>query len=230
MPHFTDMTRPSMPGKCRLSVNDELCDIDLTGATYRAVADARAALAALDSTSRRLPNPRLFRRPALQAEAQSTSALEPTLTVSPWFETRRTAYYDRLFEVSTCGDWDSYVRFFATGLESSARRTHDYMIVLVGVQEAMRDQVRRSKLRAETAQALVDYAVANVSFTVRAVERDLKISYGRANELVSQLVALGLLAPVADGVVPGSRRFFAPQVLDVLVEQQAEHRSTGSTA
>lgn len=57
-----------------------------------------------------------------------------------------------------------------------------------------------------------------------------KISYGRANELVSQLVALGLLAPVADGVVPGSRRFFAPQVLDVLVEQQAEHRATGSTA
>src|SRR4051794_1748307 len=51
---------------------------DLTGATYRVVADARAALAALDSTARRLPNPRLFRRPALQAEAQSTSALEGT--------------------------------------------------------------------------------------------------------------------------------------------------------
>ena len=50
----------------------------LSGATYRAVADARAALAALDSTARRLPEPRLFRRPSLQAEAQSTSALEGT--------------------------------------------------------------------------------------------------------------------------------------------------------
>lgn len=50
----------------------------LSGATYRAVADARAALAALDSTARRLPNPRLFRRPSLRAEAQSTSALEGT--------------------------------------------------------------------------------------------------------------------------------------------------------
>jgi Fic family protein len=50
----------------------------LSGTTYRAVADARAALAALDSTARRLPNPRLFRRPSLRAEAQSTSALEGT--------------------------------------------------------------------------------------------------------------------------------------------------------
>jgi Fic family protein len=51
---------------------------DLSGRTYRAVADARAALAALDSTARRLPNPRIFRRTALQTEAQSTSALEGT--------------------------------------------------------------------------------------------------------------------------------------------------------
>ena len=48
------------------------------GIAYVLVSDARAALAALDSTARRLPNPRIFRRPALQAEAQSTSALEGT--------------------------------------------------------------------------------------------------------------------------------------------------------
>lgn len=42
------------------------------------VANARAALAALDSTARQLPNPKLLRRPSLQREAQSTSALEGT--------------------------------------------------------------------------------------------------------------------------------------------------------
>lgn len=51
---------------------------DLKGRTYRAVADARAALAALDSTARHLPNPRLLRRSTLRLEAQSTSALEGT--------------------------------------------------------------------------------------------------------------------------------------------------------
>jgi Fic family protein len=48
----------------------------LSGATYRQVARARASLATLDNTARRLPNPSLLRRPVLGREAQSTSALE----------------------------------------------------------------------------------------------------------------------------------------------------------
>ena len=50
----------------------------LSGSTYRAVAEARAALAALDSTSRRLPNPTLLRLPTLRREAQATASLEGT--------------------------------------------------------------------------------------------------------------------------------------------------------
>src|SRR5450631_2277677 len=50
----------------------------LSPRTYLLVADARAALGALDSTAQQLPNPQLLRRPALRREAQSTSALEGT--------------------------------------------------------------------------------------------------------------------------------------------------------
>lgn len=49
---------------------------ELSMPTVLAVANARAALAALDSTARRLPNPTLLRIPTLRREAQSTSALE----------------------------------------------------------------------------------------------------------------------------------------------------------
>ena len=51
---------------------------ELTGRAYRHVAAARAALGALDATSARLPNPRLFRGSTLRLEAQSTAALEGT--------------------------------------------------------------------------------------------------------------------------------------------------------
>lgn len=360
---------------------------NLSGLTYRVVANARAALAALDSTARQLPNPRLFRRPALQAEAQSTSALEgtyapladvltadeerppsqdlrevlnyvtmantafrwlegagplnvsllenlqsilvsgtsnetsssgavrdhqvvvgrrpdaapqdppikaarfvpappgidlraslqdlldwmsstavpaqidpvvaaamahyqfetlhpfhdgngrigrllivahlllqgvllePTLTVSPWFETRRTEYYDQLLSVSRRGDWNNYVQFFSTGLEASAKATHQRRTDLVAVQEAMRERIRASRLRADSAHLLVDYAVAHTSFTIRAVEHDLKISYPRANQLVGQLVELDVLRPLP--TPPGlTRRFHAPTVLDLLIRDQ----------
>lgn len=361
----------------------------LSGSTYRAVADARAALAALDSTARRLPNPRLFRHPSLRAEAQSTSALEgtyaplaevltadaerpqstdmrevlnyvamaenafarieegrtltvnmleelqrilvrgtngenrssgkirdhlvtagrrpearpgdlpvhaarfippppglhlqanlrdllawlankdvgreidpvvaaalahyqfetlhpfhdgngrigrmlivihlheqgillePTLTVSPWFEARRGEYYDHLFTVSTAAAWDPYVRFFAEGLAASAQRTHERMITLVKIQEEMKEHIRKSALRADTAYALVDFAVSNISFTVRAVEKELKISYGRANSLVSQLVQLEVIAPLPTAA-GSARKFYAPEVYHLLLGDERQ--------
>lgn len=139
---------------------------------------------------------------------------EPTLTVSPWFESRRDEYYDRLLGVSTGGDWDAFVRFFAAGIGESAKLTHRQVLALVSTQAQLKELVRASSLRADTAHAVVDFAVANPSFTVRQVEEHLGVSYGRANALVQQLCELDVLAEL-----PGrstSRRFTAPQVLAVL--------------
>lgn len=146
---------------------------------------------------------------------QSTGVLtEPTLTVSPWFEARRREYYDRLLGVSTRNDFDAYIRFFAQGLQQAADITRREMIALVAVQAELREVVRASHLRADSAHALVDLAVANPTFTVRKVEAELGVSYGRANKLVGQLVELGIL-DVVDAAAY-KRRFFAPRVLQVL--------------
>jgi Fic family protein len=145
----------------------------------------------------------------------SGTLVEPTLTVSPWFEARRSEYYDRLLAVSARSDWDGWLAFYAEGLAASASDTRNQMLGLVSVQRELHDQVRASSLRANTASHLVDYAVANPSFNVRDVERDLGISYGRANKLVEQLVTLGVLSPVGADRTYG-RRFYAPRVLRVL--------------
>lgn len=143
---------------------------------------------------------------------------EPTLTVSPWFESRRGEYYDHLLRVSTSGDWDSFLRFFANGLRQSADATHREMIDLVAVQTALHERVRASDLRADSAHSLIDFAVANPSFTVRKVQAELRISYGRANALVGQLVELGIL-DVVDATAR-NRRFFAPSIISVLSQDR----------
>ena len=148
--------------------------------------------------------------------------LEPTLTVSPWFEARRADYYDRLLAVSTHGAWDSYVQFFATGLGASAKTTHERMNALVFVQESMKERIRHSSLRADTAHALVDFAVSHTAFTVRAVQKGLGISYGRANTLVGQVVQLEVLAPLRS--TSASRRFHAPEAYQVLLNWQNAHQ------
>ena len=139
---------------------------------------------------------------------------EPTLTVSPWFEARRSQYYDTLLAVSTAGAWDDFVRFFCIGVRDSADATRHQMLVLVNVQSELKDIVRTSPLRADNASTLIDFAVANPSFTVRNIEAALGISYGRANQLVSQLMDLGVL-DVVDAIAY-KRRFFAPSVMKVL--------------
>ncbi|MCF8525953.1 MAG: Fic family protein [Candidatus Nanopelagicales bacterium] len=142
---------------------------------------------------------------------------EPTLSVSPWFEQRRTEYYDRLLGVSTHSSWDAWLGFFANGLEQSARATRTQMLDLVAVQSELHDAVRASTLRADSAHAVVDYALARPTFTVRALERDLNLSYGRANKLVLQLTEIGVLE-LAPGRNAYRRRFRAPAVMRVLLK------------
>ena len=142
---------------------------------------------------------------------------EPTLSVSPWFEHRRPEYYDLLRGVSAHGDWNSWVEFFAAGVAESARSTERRLELLISVQQDLKDRLRISGLRADTAYSLVDFALGQSIFTVRQVERRLHISYGRANKLVQQLVDAGVLRQY-DGAAY-SRRFAAPDVLRALTRE-----------
>ena len=140
---------------------------------------------------------------------------EPTLTVSPWLEERRAEYYDSLLRVSTHGDWDTFLAFFSQGLAAAATNTRHQMLALAAAHQSLKETVRASSLRSAHALDLVDFAVANPSFTVRKVEAALGVSYGRANSLVAQLTDIGVLDVVETGSQP--RRFAAPAVLKVLL-------------
>jgi Fic family protein len=96
----------------------------------------------------------------------------------------------------------------------SADATRTAVIDLVAVQCELKNVVRSSSLRADSAHALIDLAVANPTLTVRQVEAELGLSYGRANKLVRQLVDLGILRVLDPQAY--KRRFVAPRVLDVL--------------
>lgn len=140
---------------------------------------------------------------------------EPTLTVSPWFEARRADYYDRLLAISQSGAWDEWVRFFSDGLAFSARATEQQLLDLIDVAATLKAKVRAAGLRAETAMTLVDYALAQPIFNVRQVQRRLQVTYPRANGLVRQLVAAGVLGQFDDAIY--DRKFAAPEVLRVLL-------------
>ncbi|WP_206222177.1 Fic/DOC family N-terminal domain-containing protein [Schaalia sp. ZJ1691] len=143
---------------------------------------------------------------------------EPTLTVSPWFEKRRTEYYDALFGVSTRGDWDTFLAFFARGLVDSAMDTQRQMLALVGVHEHMKERVGAAGIRSAKAMVLVDLAVANPSFTMKRVCEQTGLTHAGATRLVGQLVECGVLTEVNPHHTP--RYYAAPAVLDVLLRPE----------
>jgi Fic family protein len=140
---------------------------------------------------------------------------EPTLTVSPWFEARRADYYDSLMGVSTRGDWDSWIRFFARGLAASAAQTDQQLTDLLSMQEQLKNKIRASGLRADNAMLLVDFALSQPIFTVRQVERRLGITYNGAHRLVGQLADIGILRQFNEG--RRNREFVAPDLLAILL-------------
>jgi Fic family protein len=142
---------------------------------------------------------------------------EPTLTVSPWFEARRKEYYDALLGVSTDSRWDEWVSFFAAGIKASATSTREQMLALVKIQNSLKERVRASSMRADSAHYAVDFAVGHPSFTVGDLRDGLGLSYGRTNKLVDQLISIDILRPQSPfGTY--NRRFYAPDVLELLLK------------
>jgi Fic family protein len=143
------------------------------------------------------------------------------LSISPWFEQRRRDYQDRLLEVSVTGDWDSWVRFFAEGIENSALDTASRVDRLLHVQEdyanILRDAGAAGLIR-DIAASLIAYPYIEVSRTAARFDSPFQT----VNRAVAKLVSLGILRE-RTGRSYG-RLFEAPAVVQVLVARQLPAR------
>ncbi len=142
---------------------------------------------------------------------------EPTLSVSTWFEARRSEYYNALLGVSTDGDWSTWIEFFALGLAESAEAARRRMLALAAVQAELKERLQATPIRTGNARLLIDFAVGQPTFTVAQASRAIGIGNPGAKKLIDSLVAHGILAPYDERVY--GRRFHAPRILEVLLAQ-----------
>ncbi len=151
---------------------------------------------------------------------------EPSITVSPWFESRRQRYYDALLGVSTEGDWSTWVTFFSQGLAASAATARQRMLALTDVQAHLKHLLQTTSLRTANARRLIDFAVARPTFSVRQVADELGIQRPGAKRLIDAMVELGLLAEY--GHRSYGRRFHSPAVLHALTTNATARNATRS--
>jgi Fic family protein len=137
---------------------------------------------------------------------------EPILVVSPWFEARRLEYQDHLLQLSRTGDWDTWVRFFASGVGAAA----DVFRVRIEELIAWRDEALTTVREAGVsgvAERVAGELIGSPVLRAPRVARDHQVSPQGAMKALERLRDLGLLT---ERKIRGRRSFRADRVIELI--------------
>lgn len=118
---------------------------------------------------------------------------EPLLSVSPWFEIRRSEYEDELARVSQTGEWDSWIRFFSQGVEASAIDTARRVNLMLDAQRNYVQILQDSGYRGGVARDIVESLVETPIVRVPALARRFNKTPQGIDTAVKKLLALGIV-------------------------------------
>lgn len=120
---------------------------------------------------------------------------KPVLYLSHFFKRHRAEYYERLQAVRDRGDWESWLAFFLRGVASVSREATETARRILVLREDHRAKVTEGLGRAAgNGHKLLEYLYQRPIVSVADVQALTATTYTAANNLVSRLVALDILA------------------------------------
>jgi Fic family protein len=139
----------------------------------------------------------------------------PVLNLSPWLEPRREDYIDHLLTVSSTGNFDPWVRFFAEAVKARALAATETIRSLMAfsreVIETMKGAGSRGSVH-DLAMNIIGYPI----MTIPKVQADLGVSYPTAANAIKKLEEAGFLREITGGNY--GRRYICDRVYDELAE------------
>lgn len=120
---------------------------------------------------------------------------KPVLYLSHFFKQHRAEYYERLQAVRDEGDWEGWLAFFLRGVAMVSREATETARRILVLREDHRAKVTEGLGRAAgNGHKLLEYLYQRPIVSVADVQALTATTYTAANNLVSRLVALGILA------------------------------------
>jgi Fic family protein len=144
----------------------------------------------------------------------------PLLYLSLYLKSRRSQYYDRLMAIRMDGDWEGWLKFFLRGVAEVSQKATETARKILALREEGRKIFLDVFANSNPAQRLFDFIFEQPIFNVRMVEKHLKCSYVKANQLVSMLEAGDFLKETT-GWRRNRRYKFAPY-LDLFEEKPTD--------
>lgn len=133
----------------------------------------------------------------------------PILNLSSWFEPRRTQYIDALRAVSISGDFDVWIRMFATAVRDSSRVSLGTIDSLLEYRDSVVQLAEASGIRGITAD-VADVIIGSPVITIKEFAEAKNVAYGTAKAYVGKLEQLGVLSEITGGDY--GRVFYAREV------------------
>lgn len=150
---------------------------------------------------------------------------EPLLYLSAYFERHRSDYNDCLWQVSRCGDWNSWIEFFLVGVITEAEDAIGRAKCLLQLRENWRTRIQTIR-QSGTLLQLLDRLFAVPVVSVNEASRLLEMSFQGAQKNITKLQELGFLVETTGQ--QRNRLFLAKPVVELLNEQPIARRRKGS--
>jgi Fic family protein len=143
----------------------------------------------------------------------------PLLYLSHYFKLNKLEYYEQLQRVRDEGDWESWLRYFLTGVREVAEQATHTARNIVHLREEHRELIAARSLRASgAASQLLEHLYRRPIITVKGVAEVTGQSYANANQLVAKFQDWGILHEMTQQA--RNRRFIYRQYLQELVPDE----------
>jgi Fic family protein len=137
----------------------------------------------------------------------------PLLFLSPYFESDRAEYYDRLFAVSTRSDWAGWLRYFLHGVRQQAHEAVVFSRDVIALEADWRERLVSIKAT-RNAHRLAEHALHFSALDAKGAGRILGVAPQTAYKSIETLVRAGILEEVTGR--PWGRVFLSPELRTLL--------------
>jgi Fic family protein len=145
--------------------------------------------------------------------------MRPVLYISHYFRRHQNRYYDLLQSTRDHGDWESWLKFFLSGIAIVSNEATETARRIVALREDHRRLILEDFGRAAgNGLTMLEYLYQRPIIQVKEIAELLDISYAGANSLVGRLAASGLLTEVTGQA--RNRRFRYGGYIDLFTDVQ----------
>lgn len=118
---------------------------------------------------------------------------EPLMYLSGYLKQNQIEYYTLLSSIRKNGDWESWIRFFLKGVESSAAHAEENIVKLTSLVASDRKKLLGSPKAGTASYRLFELLPMMPRFTVDRVKTALDITFPTASAAVKALEDIGLI-------------------------------------